>query len=449
MNVDLYDLFGVPPEGFQSIPFITSWFIPTWLLASIRLFLSIYSFTAIIFSFKWFADHTVIFHLEDIKTKAIVFPVGAEGIRQSFSYFTYLTFWGLAFYFWFAALHGFVYVRRGYTWLDHWPRYLQAMHTVYYSTVVCFPLLVTTVYWGSMWAREWWSDDFSQWNMITMHAMNSVFAGFEIIVTETSPLPIAHLSALLLIMSLYLGIAYITKATEGIYIYLWLDPKNGIAKLLLHVVGYGALLIGFFFAVRFAIILRCRWTHKKQQKYPTSPLPSPAISSFPSGIRPKSISQESLFSRRSIRQSAALESYFYNHPRPLSSSQDTLFSSKSRPESSRDSLLMRKLRPSSSQNNVFWSYERYQKELLREESENQLRLSLDRLSRPPSIQIRPRTGRSDTGVSTYSRATTMVGAPTSPLAVEFDSECVRRCEGDTGWPLPSPSIVKIRDFSRD
>lgn len=259
MAMDVYDLLGVPPTGFHSSPFVTSWCLPLWLLAIIRLVLSIYCFTTIIFAFNWFAHHTVIFHLQDVDTKAIVFPVGSEGIRQSFSYFTYLSYWGLAFYFFFASMHTFVFARRGYTWLDCWPRWLQAMHTTYYSTVVCFPYLISTVYWGSMWTRVWWRDDFSQWSMISMHAMNSVFATFEIVATQTRPLPYAHLGIMWLIMSLYLGVAYITKASAGIFVYLWLDPKNGVVKLLLHMVGYAALLSAYFVLVRSVILLRSRW----------------------------------------------------------------------------------------------------------------------------------------------------------------------------------------------
>ena len=258
--MDIYALLGVPPTGFQSTPFVNSWCLPTYALATIRIFLSVYCFTTIVFSFKWFATHTVIFHLQDIDTKAITFPVGAEGIRQSFSYFTYLSYWGLAFYFFFASLHTFVYARRRFSWLDTWPRCLQAMYSTYYSTIVCFPLLVSTVYWCSMWTRTWWADDFDQWSMISMHAMNSAFAAFEIVATQTRPLPWAHLITLLLIMSFYLGVAYITKSTEGIYVYLWLDPKLGLVKIILHIIGYAGVMIVYFILVRLFIILRCRWT---------------------------------------------------------------------------------------------------------------------------------------------------------------------------------------------
>ena len=260
--MDIHALLGSSNAGFSSVPYVTSWCIPIYFLATIRLFISIYCFTTIFFSFKWFATHTVIFHLQGIDQKAITFPVGVEGIRQSFSYFTYLSYWGLGFYFFFASLHSFVYARRAYSWLEIWPRYLQAMHGIFYSSITTFPLLISTVYWGSMWTRSWWADDFDQWSMISIHAMNSVFATFEIVFANTSPHPFLHLGPLLLIMTLYLGVAYITKATEGIYVYLWLDPHSGAAKIFLHILGYGLLLTAYFITVRYAIMLRYRLTRQ-------------------------------------------------------------------------------------------------------------------------------------------------------------------------------------------
>ena len=375
MAVNIYELFGVPPSGFRPKPFVTSWLLPTYLLASIRLFLSIYCFTAIAFSFKWFADHTVIFHLGDIDTKSITFPVGAEGIRQSFSYFTYETFWGLAFYFFFASMHGFMYGRKGYTWLDNWPRSFQLMHTIYYTTITCYPLLVTTVYWGSMWTRHWWSDDFSRWNMITMHAGNSVFALFEIIFADTNPFPLAHLPILLLFMSMYLGVAYITKATEGIYIYLWLDPHNGIAKLLLHIVGYAGLLTGFFFAVHFAISLRCRLLESRRR-------------------------------RKDRDQPSALVSWVISK-----NAGSERLSSQGRPS-------------------TYWTYDEYEVEMLREERHRQLWHSYAEQPKMPE----PTWDRSKGCRSFQSQATTVV--PSTPRSIWREEMHKKRMSEDPGWPLP-------------
>ncbi|RMZ92055.1 hypothetical protein DV736_g717, partial [Chaetothyriales sp. CBS 134916] len=262
-NRDFYSLFGVPPGRFDSTPFVTSWVLPTYALATIRIIFSIYSFITIFFSFNWFADHVVIFHIQDIKTPATTYTVGAEGIRYSFSDFSYLSYWALAFYMLVASIHTFVYARRGYTWLDRWPQVLQLLHSAFYTTIVTYPILVSIVYWGSMWTRTWWPGHFSQWNMISIYALNSAYAAFEIIIPNTLPYPWAHYSIIALCMSLYVGIAYITKATEGIYIYPWLDPKNGIKQLILHIVCYAALIVGIYVLVRCAIVIRWRLTNRE------------------------------------------------------------------------------------------------------------------------------------------------------------------------------------------
>lgn len=187
--------------------------------------------------------------------------VGKDGIGQSFSYFTYLSYWGLAFYFFFASMHTFVFARRGYTWLDRWPRPLQLAHTLYYTTVVCFPFLVSGVFWCTMFV-SWFKDDFSQWSNISIHAMNSVFALLEIILPQTRPMPWEHLAVLLVILSLYLPIAYITKATESIYIYLWLNPKVGAGKIVAHVVGFAIVMVFIFNVVKLIIWFRCQITEE-------------------------------------------------------------------------------------------------------------------------------------------------------------------------------------------
>ena len=257
----VYSQLGVPANGFDSEPFVTSWILPTYLLAAIRALLSVYCFSTIFYSFAWFAGHEVVFHLKDIDIPAITFIVGKEGIRQSFSYFTYLSYWGLAFYLFFASMHTFVFARTGHCWLGRWPRPLQAAHSVFYTTVVCCPFLVSSVYWVSM-SVGWYKHDFNEWSMLSIHALNSVFAIFEIVFSRTRPPPWAHLGILLLIMSTYLGVAYITKTTEGVYIYLWLDPRVGWEKILAHVIGYAVVMVFYFNLVKGAIWLRCRITNE-------------------------------------------------------------------------------------------------------------------------------------------------------------------------------------------
>jgi hypothetical protein len=51
------------------------------------------------------------------------------------------------------------------------------------------------------------------------------------------PRPIGHLLPISLILSLYLGLAYITYATEGFYTYGFLDPKKGTTLLVGYIIG--------------------------------------------------------------------------------------------------------------------------------------------------------------------------------------------------------------------
>ena len=55
------------------------------------------------------------------------------------------------------------------------------------------------------------------WSNISQHALNTVFALFDILFTHAGPHPWTHLPFLIIILALYLAVAYITHATEGFY----------------------------------------------------------------------------------------------------------------------------------------------------------------------------------------------------------------------------------------
>lgn len=67
----------------------------------------------------------------------------AQTAGQSFSYFTVLGYWGLAFYYAVAAVHTAVYWKRGKSWLQTWPSGLQWAHYCFYSSVTTLPFVVT------------------------------------------------------------------------------------------------------------------------------------------------------------------------------------------------------------------------------------------------------------------------------------------------------------------
>ena len=148
---------------------------------------------------------------------------GCRDARRSFSYFTILTYWGLAFYFFFAAVHTATYALRGRPLLDSFPRPLQALHSAYYTTAVVFPFVVTVVYWAVLFAGPWFTDRVEAWENVSQHAANSVFALFEVLIPRTAPMLWVHIVWLLVLLGGYLGLAYVTYAAQGFYVYGFLD----------------------------------------------------------------------------------------------------------------------------------------------------------------------------------------------------------------------------------
>ena len=64
----------------------------------------------------------------------------------------------------------------------------------------------------------------AQWSNISEHALNSVFAFLEIVLPQSDPHPWILLVPLVVILALYLGLAYLSHATEHFYVYAFLNP---------------------------------------------------------------------------------------------------------------------------------------------------------------------------------------------------------------------------------
>jgi hypothetical protein len=93
---------------------------------------------------------------------------------------------------------------------------------------------VTIVYWAILSSSSTFSTSYSgmlfafwhiislihppqAWYNISAHALNTPFALFEILFSNTPPAPWITLPCGLLILAAYLGVAYITKADQGFY----------------------------------------------------------------------------------------------------------------------------------------------------------------------------------------------------------------------------------------
>ncbi|KAH8716861.1 hypothetical protein GQ44DRAFT_730385 [Phaeosphaeriaceae sp. PMI808] len=257
MHIFSYESWGIDPKtGFDvDKAFVRSHFVSPLVLACIRAVLCIYSFTTIFTCYTWLAHRTATIHLKDVNIGSYTIQQSDGAIGQSFSFFTYLTFWSLGFYFLVSSIHTFMYVYRQSTWLHSWPKPLQLAHSLYYSSITSFPFLVTIVFWGTM-NSGWPAGRFEQWINVSVHGLNSVFAIVEILLPATAPPPLSHLSVVLLVLSIYLGLAYLTRYTQGFYVYEWMNPAHGKASIVLHVLGYAGSIIAIYVIVHYAIIGR-------------------------------------------------------------------------------------------------------------------------------------------------------------------------------------------------
>lgn len=145
-------LFGVDPSLDASHPFETSWLLSPAVLAALRALIALYIFTTIIVIWAWDGAHH-----------------DAAAIGQSFSYFTWLTYWGLGFYFLVAAIHTACYARTGRSvLLDRCPRVFRILHGLLYTTVTTFPFLVTIVFWAILFRPPFYRQIFPGWSNVRL-----------------------------------------------------------------------------------------------------------------------------------------------------------------------------------------------------------------------------------------------------------------------------------------
>lgn len=103
----------------------TSWALSPLLFGCVRLLFGVYIFQYLFY-------------------RIAISAINDDGLvaGRSFSYFTNITYWGLGFYFAFAGFHTVAYALRGTVPLQKWPKALQFLHTLFYSSIVTFSFLV-------------------------------------------------------------------------------------------------------------------------------------------------------------------------------------------------------------------------------------------------------------------------------------------------------------------
>ncbi|KAJ6561369.1 hypothetical protein B0H10DRAFT_2117323 [Mycena sp. CBHHK59/15] len=225
---------------------VTSPFFSSRVLAGIRLSVAVYTLVTLVFSIVW----------------GVVVQKNAAGF---FSYFTHLTYSGICGYFFAAGVQTALYVRYGQKSypLQKWAKPWRFLHLTLLSTINAFPILVSIVFWGILASSSTFDSRFDAWSAISVHALNSVFALFEIFFTNT-PAPAWILLPFSLLMLIgYVGIVYITYATQAFMVpYSFMNPNGHPGRLALYIIGIGVAECIIFSVVHGIIVLRQRGVAK-------------------------------------------------------------------------------------------------------------------------------------------------------------------------------------------
>jgi len=83
--------------------------------------------------------------------------------------------------------------------------------------------ITIAVFWGAL-SNGAFSNEWTTWSNISQHALNSVMAFAEIVIPRTLPHPWLNILPIVVLLALYLGLAYLTHSTQHFYVYPFLDP---------------------------------------------------------------------------------------------------------------------------------------------------------------------------------------------------------------------------------
>ncbi|KAF9075872.1 hypothetical protein BDP27DRAFT_1314645 [Rhodocollybia butyracea] len=245
--IDVHDLLGAPLAFDTSRNYVTSPWFSTKTLAAIRGAIALYTFVTLLFILIW---------------EAVVL----NDASSYFSYFTELTYIGICSYYWASFTQTFAYARQ----LQHssdklpeyplqkWPRILQLLHVMLQTTIITFPILVTIVYWALLASSSVFDTPFSAWSNLSLHVFNTIWSLFEMFGTNSPPPRWWMLPFMIIILALYLGVAYITFDTQGFYPYPFLDPTTQHTFLAAYIVG-----IALAACIVFSLAKTMMWTRMK------------------------------------------------------------------------------------------------------------------------------------------------------------------------------------------
>ncbi|PWN34683.1 uncharacterized protein FA14DRAFT_160184, partial [Meira miltonrushii] len=263
----LYTWLGVNTPFDPQARYVTSYILSPTLLLAWRSLISVYTLVTIILAYVF-------------------------GGPEEFSFLTILSYWGIWGYFTISSIHTASYIlsykrweratqndqtssakqaeagqisadqsnqiAKAQSWLSKsFPRPLQFFHALLVSTISTYPLLVTIVFWTILSGGAFY-DTRSTWENLSVHAFNLMFTMSDIIIFSRNPmLPWSHCFFTVLLLAMYVGVAYITYAAQGFYPYDFLNQgEHGTGTVSGYIVAIGVGTVISFMIAQFIIFLR-------------------------------------------------------------------------------------------------------------------------------------------------------------------------------------------------
>ncbi|KAF9286361.1 hypothetical protein BGZ68_003012 [Mortierella alpina] len=180
-------------------------------------------------------------------------------------FFTNESYFGLTIYLVCSSIWSIGYLRRPVQeraqWLKNRSPWWGWLHWLLYSTVITYHIIVPIVYWTMLNVAGKNMSALATWQNVSVHAVDGVFAIFELIFNRHFLQPI-HSVVVAAVMVLYMFLTFVVRRTEGKWVYPFLNWDQG-AICAAYYLGIAIGLFIIFFVLLVLHKYRNRWFAKR------------------------------------------------------------------------------------------------------------------------------------------------------------------------------------------
>ncbi|CAO3653847.1 unnamed protein product [Mucor hiemalis] len=175
--------------------------------------------------------------------------IGVSKSGKTFAFFTTLTFVGLHAYNVTACVHHFRYLRnKNMNFMLNQPSFLNYLYVYLYCTVVTFNIVTPVVFWSILAKGYSPKDVMGLWLNVSLHLVTFFIMIIDVILNRMR-IPIRMVIFVILTVLFYMFLAFIVYATNGFWVYPFLDWKQGGKAAIWYVAVALIVVVSFFIQV--------------------------------------------------------------------------------------------------------------------------------------------------------------------------------------------------------